>query len=430
MSSQRNSTRQRLIKAALELFASQGVTATTTRQIAELAGVNEVTLFRQFGNKHGLLLAVIEDAAMSDQLSQSMGQEPNQIGNVRQVLKNQARAYLQSLEQMPKFVQSVVGEAGQYPAANRRALGRVLTRANRYVAQDLAVMLQREQLQADLPIEKLASLLNGMLLGYAIIEFTSEFHELWEDRDDFLDSLVQLFLCGAVSQTVESTTAGMELAKTQSLVKEAAIVEDLPANLVHSILRRAKKLDIQDYALAYVLFGAGLTVEEITSLQRSHQVCDSQQHVLHVSLGKGRRVPVNQWIMGKRYGSYHRNPLTQWLKCRKDEESALFLNEAERPMTVVDVRSRWQVWTEGLLSTAGRPLAIEQAQQTWCVEMLMKGMKLSDLNLLTGWGVKKLRPYAHRAREKLALDQAMQLDQKSHSAMVKNGSSTKVTSDP
>jgi AcrR family transcriptional regulator len=58
-----SSTRQRLIQSALELFMAQGVSGTTTRQIAEGADVNEVTLFRQFGNKHGLLLAVLAESA-------------------------------------------------------------------------------------------------------------------------------------------------------------------------------------------------------------------------------------------------------------------------------------------------------------------------------------------------------------------------------
>jgi len=49
-------TRQRLIQA-VPLFAAQGMTETTTREIAELE-VN-VTLFRHFGNKHNLFLAVI-----------------------------------------------------------------------------------------------------------------------------------------------------------------------------------------------------------------------------------------------------------------------------------------------------------------------------------------------------------------------------------
>ena len=53
--------RQKLIDAALELFVSQGIANTATRQIANLASVNEATLFRNFGNKYRLLQAVIEE---------------------------------------------------------------------------------------------------------------------------------------------------------------------------------------------------------------------------------------------------------------------------------------------------------------------------------------------------------------------------------
>ena len=53
-------TRQRIIQAALRLFGSTGYSLTTTRAIAEAAGVNEVTLFRHFGSKKNLLTACIE----------------------------------------------------------------------------------------------------------------------------------------------------------------------------------------------------------------------------------------------------------------------------------------------------------------------------------------------------------------------------------
>lgn len=49
-----------ILNAAAELFAERGYKGTTTRAIAELAGVNEVTLFRQFKNKQGILLALGE----------------------------------------------------------------------------------------------------------------------------------------------------------------------------------------------------------------------------------------------------------------------------------------------------------------------------------------------------------------------------------
>jgi len=66
-------------------------------------------------------------------------------------------------------------------------------------------------------------------------------------------------------------------------------------------------------------------------------------HLLQVTQALVRQVPINQWIMGQRYGSPTRNPLTQSLKSRKDEKSALFLNEAGNPISEVEIRLRWQV---------------------------------------------------------------------------------------
>jgi AcrR family transcriptional regulator len=51
-------TEKRIIDAAAELFGECGYANTTTRAIAERAGVNEVTLFRKFGSKRGILAAL------------------------------------------------------------------------------------------------------------------------------------------------------------------------------------------------------------------------------------------------------------------------------------------------------------------------------------------------------------------------------------
>jgi AcrR family transcriptional regulator len=53
-------TEQRLITAGLALFREAGLGAVTTRAVAARAGVNEVTLFRHFGNKDGLIQAMID----------------------------------------------------------------------------------------------------------------------------------------------------------------------------------------------------------------------------------------------------------------------------------------------------------------------------------------------------------------------------------
>ncbi|MBW4665673.1 MAG: TetR family transcriptional regulator [Chroococcus sp. CMT-3BRIN-NPC107] len=376
-----NSTRQRLIESALKLFTSLGVTETTTKAVAELAQVNEVTLFRHFGNKQGLLLAVLEESTAFSQPGELL-QIPSSVSSLGEAVTNYANSYLSAIAQAPELLLSVIGEARHYSPQNRQALGKGISEANSYVAKYLAVET------SPLAPEKLASMLNTALLGYAVIENTCTEQQLWGDRSEFIDNLVILLK----AETTE------------------IVINDLPASLVHEIMHRAKKEQLRDYALMYVLFGSGLSKEEIASLEKSHQINETTRHLLQVN---SRQVPVNQWIMGKRYGSYTRNPLTGWLRSRTGEHPALFLNDAGLPMTAVDIDLRWQELTEGLLTPEGRSPIIEQAAQTWCVEMLSKGITLENLSMLTGLHLSKLQPYARRVKEKLALEQAISLDRKS-----------------
>lgn len=395
-----SSTRRRLIQAALELFTSQGVTETTTRQIAELAQVNEVTLFRQFGNKQGLLLAVIEDSAVFTHLGEALKDLFKEDYSFKDAIKTYARDRLQSLEEIPALLRSFVGEAGKFTVENRRALGEGITAANRAVAKYLELIVQRDEQHLHIPPEKFASLLNGLLFGYLVIELTSEFHELWIDREDFLIYLVELCLHGAISLETFNP-------------KETESVADLPATVVHQILQKAKKLSFRHYALAYALFATGLRPQEVVELKRSHRINNSEEHLLQIPSGAVRQVPVNQWIMGKRYGSYTSNPLSQWLKNRQDSQSALFLNAQGTSLSEAQLHSTWEEFTAGI-STPTEILFTEQARHTWCVEMLSKGMTVEDLSLLSGSTIPQLKPFVRRAKEKAALAKAMSLDQKTN----------------
>ncbi len=55
-------THYRILQAALDEFSHNGYKGSSTRVIADRAGVNEVTLFRHFGSKLELLRAAVEDA--------------------------------------------------------------------------------------------------------------------------------------------------------------------------------------------------------------------------------------------------------------------------------------------------------------------------------------------------------------------------------
>jgi len=419
MASSRNSTRQRLIQTALELFVIQGVTDTTTKQIAEQASVNEVTLFRHFGNKYGLLFAVIEESAVFAQLGQALVQRMPKTDRFDEAIHAYATAYLRVIDQVPEMVRSMVGEAGQYPLDNRAALGRGLQQANQTVADYFNSVAERGNLTIRFSSNTFSSLLNSLLLGYAIIEMTSESHHFWKNQDEFVDHLIPLFQNGAVwgpgLETYASSFEEADFEEAEEADGKHSVhrVNDLSAALVHEILQRAKKKGTCEYAVLYVIFGAGLSPEAMTQLERSHHISDRSQHILHVPQGQGRQVPINQWIMGKRYGSYRKNPLTQWLRSRQDDQRALFLNsETGEPVVTADIEHLWQGLTQGLTTVLGEPPTLDQAQHTWCVEMISRGMSLDNMVMLTGWSANQLAPYIQRAAEKAALEQAIRLDQK------------------
>jgi len=57
--------RRQILTVAAELFARRGFRGTTTRQIAERAGINEAILFRHFRRKEDLYWAILDDKCRS-----------------------------------------------------------------------------------------------------------------------------------------------------------------------------------------------------------------------------------------------------------------------------------------------------------------------------------------------------------------------------
>lgn len=406
MPTPRKSTKARLIEAALDLFTERGVTETTTKAVAERAKVNEVTLFRNFGNKYRLLLAVIEDSAVFAKLVHALVEKADSQDGVAGFLKQYAQESLHTLDKAPDLVRSIVGEAGNYPIENRLALGKGLSEANRYVAEYLEKAIAKQGLTSNLTSEQTVNLVNFMLMGYFVMQYSCEGFNLWEDQDDFLNSLVGLFLEGSFPEDcVPRQDSNLEV------IPEVAIA-DLPANLVRSLFVKAKKMGKQEYAFVYTLFAAGLSLEEILALKRSHLIVDQPYHILCVYGTKTRQVNLNQWVMGFRYGSKSANPLTQWLKSRQDDSSSLFIDKASNAITLVELQDLWQEITTDLITPQGNQPQIEQARQTWCIEMLMRGIELEDLSILSGLKIKQLEVFAQRAKNKAALEVAARLDQR------------------
>ncbi len=227
MPTPRKSTKARLIEAALDLFAERGVTETTTKAVAERAQVNEVTLFRNFGNKYRLLLAVIEDSAVFAKLVHGLIEKASTKDNLAEFFQEYAKESLHTLDKAPDLVRSIVGEAGNYPRENRIALGKGLSQVNRYVADYLETAIAKEGLVSNLTAEQIVNLLNFILMGYFVMKSSCEDYILWDEQDNFLESLVTLFLEGCFNSS-DMVSPMTESDGVESIEPEK--VADLPAS--------------------------------------------------------------------------------------------------------------------------------------------------------------------------------------------------------
>jgi AcrR family transcriptional regulator len=57
-------TRERILEVTARIFAEAGYHGTTTRRVAQEAGINEVTLFRHFGTKEALIQQALSSAGV------------------------------------------------------------------------------------------------------------------------------------------------------------------------------------------------------------------------------------------------------------------------------------------------------------------------------------------------------------------------------
>lgn len=85
------STEDRILKAATKLFSEHGYNGISTKKIADLAGVNEVTIFRHFNSKSNLLQSVIRHYSYEGNIIQKVSRDIT--GDVEKDLEIFAEVY-------------------------------------------------------------------------------------------------------------------------------------------------------------------------------------------------------------------------------------------------------------------------------------------------------------------------------------------------
>jgi AcrR family transcriptional regulator len=142
--------RDRILASFLTLAAERGMAQVTTREIAHAAGVNEVTLFRHFGDKATLALEAVRQSSPAAQIDDYQPaidtSSPDRIIEGLLLCLGELRNHL---SRRPELLQFGLGEAARYPellgelrktpAAARRMLTRALLQASPRLRADVDI---------------------------------------------------------------------------------------------------------------------------------------------------------------------------------------------------------------------------------------------------------------------------------------------------
>lgn len=147
----------KIFSAALEILIEHGYEGATTQKIAEVAEVNEVTLFRKYGSKAGLFEKVI-----THQLSDTPLNKLTYTGNLEADLLAILEAYIETNELHGNIIPLLLIEMPRYPDLQGsfntplKNLQRIAKIIQKYQAQG--------QLKEESPLASLTALIGPILV--------------------------------------------------------------------------------------------------------------------------------------------------------------------------------------------------------------------------------------------------------------------------
>jgi AcrR family transcriptional regulator len=178
-------TRARIIAAAKAIYEQNGTRGTTTREVAERAGVNEATLFRHFGNKHALLQAMRETAcplAVFESVLASLG------GDLRSDLRTIATSMVETMHrQRAMMCISLAEDAYAESVPEWRGPLEIMQRLEGFLAEQISL----GHIRGD--AHRLAAYFMGMCFSYVVAR------KIWDSyvvKPADLDYMVDVFLNG------------------------------------------------------------------------------------------------------------------------------------------------------------------------------------------------------------------------------------------
>lgn len=185
-------TSQKIIDATMSLVRDKGYVATTTKDIAHLAGVNECTLFRKFKNKKDIVLNGVAQEKWRANITPEIFE--NVTWELQSDLEMFMAAYMDRIT--PDFVNLSIGLRA--PQLYDETAPMIMKIPQTFISSlvDYFEKMQRLGKIQPMNYENLAMILFSSTFGYTFLKasFNQELSKI--ERTEFIKNSVEVFLNG------------------------------------------------------------------------------------------------------------------------------------------------------------------------------------------------------------------------------------------
>ena len=159
-----SNTKEQLLKATLKLISEKGYLGATTREIAQEAGVTELTLFRHFGSKERLFEELLKGYTFLPLLKELL---PELEGlSCEDALTLIATRFLLSLKERKSMVKIMYSEVTSYPVKIREVYNKFIDEMRTTLALYFESQQNRNIIRKDMSPDMAARVFLWILSSY------------------------------------------------------------------------------------------------------------------------------------------------------------------------------------------------------------------------------------------------------------------------
>jgi len=195
-------TKRKIINSAVGIFAYKGYAASTTREIADSAGVSEAALFKYYKNKKGLLhetvLDFIEQMALDPEF-EGLDEiiEKNHELSTEDLIRKLFKDRFYMIERNFQMFKILIIEIQYHKDVRDIFMEKVIGKIEEYVYAFISILEEREDVRKDLDYTTMIrSFLGTLLLAVVQRKLLPELNIAETDPDVEINKIVDLIMNG------------------------------------------------------------------------------------------------------------------------------------------------------------------------------------------------------------------------------------------